>query len=186
MLQIIQEESKKLQDQQEKKIPSAICSLLCSLSIILTFAALFLVFQNEEDKYNNCDNIQLRNWSLATSIYLFISAFILLVIKITKLATSKANKLYFYGVFLLFLIALIFAIGLNANNSNDCGPLYKLSIIFYILNYLSIGLSAISLFCYIPRLKNAMNNMHKEMVYMYDQFKIKRQNKEQIQLKSQE
>ncbi|KAL4493258.1 hypothetical protein ABPG73_007065 [Tetrahymena malaccensis] len=147
-------------------LAAALCIGLCLLIVKVVFAAgasiafgvLFYIFQRDSEHNDYCENETLKKWAYSISILFFINSCLYFLECIDKIFLKKEyekngplqiligplQSLVGIGIFTCF-------IGLQINNTSDCGSLYKLTLAYCILAYISLGLAGLALlvFCLI-------------------------------------
>ncbi|KAL4470377.1 hypothetical protein ABPG74_011988 [Tetrahymena malaccensis] len=132
------------------------------IAMSLAFGILFFITQRDGDKNDYCENDSLKKWALATSILFFIISGLTFLLSITylfgdKLKYSSCLKclfglVYFLSIYLISLVEtglFVCFIGLQVNNSSDCGTLYKVTLAYCIINFIMIGLVGLALIIWI-------------------------------------
>ncbi|EWS75985.1 transmembrane protein, putative (macronuclear) [Tetrahymena thermophila SB210] len=139
-----------------------VCLLLVqiiAISVSLTFGILFYITQKDGDKNDYCENESLKKWAHATSILFFISLGQIFILYTSALLQVKFNLDYFGTIlvgFIFYISPALFSlietgqfvclIGLQINNSSDCGILYKVTLAYCIISYILIGLAGLITF----------------------------------------
>ncbi|KAL4493991.1 hypothetical protein ABPG72_022008 [Tetrahymena utriculariae] len=109
------------------------------------FGALFYFFLGDASKYNSCGVTDFLNWSKYTYIVCFVVVAILVFKYIIAYFTIKTKFLEFYLVvdILGTIAVLVCAIALVLKDSQTCGNLHILAMVFYIFIFAFVALALI-------------------------------------------
>ncbi|KAL4469918.1 hypothetical protein ABPG72_006558 [Tetrahymena utriculariae] len=155
---------------------AALCVGLCYLIIKITlatgssiaFGVLFYIFQRDGEHNDYCENETLKKWAYSISILFFINCGLYFLECIDQIFLKKEyekNGPFFILIGLLETLVAIglftCLIGLQINNTSDCGSLYKVTLAYCIITYVGFGILGLTLLilCLIDPLVAEGNNL---------------------------
>ncbi|EAR98719.3 transmembrane protein, putative (macronuclear) [Tetrahymena thermophila SB210] len=146
--------------QSSPKVAKTLCLGLCYLIIkivfatgsSITFGVLFYIFQKYDEHNDYCENETLKKWALSISILFFINSGLFFLEFLEEIFLKQEyNEKGPLGILLYPLKSLVgigfftCLIGLQINNSSECGSLYKVTLAYCIITYIGFGILGLAL-----------------------------------------